>query len=270
MPFLTHNELRITRHTIPLKRLPSAFDGFRLVQISDLHFYEYSDAAYYNRVMAEVNALKPDAIAMTGDVVHYGPDYIDLAASFLKKLDDGPAKLAILGNHDYNDGAYSQSIAQMLGQVGFTVLKNSSHTLELDGQRLLFAGLDDLWYGHPNLYQALEEATSPTHAEGATVVMTHNPLLFDPLAMASPAPVDLVLAGHTHAGHVYIPFLGPIYRRIFRMKYRYGLYEKQGCRLHVTSGVGSAAFYLKKKRIGFPRFRFNTNPEIAVLTLVKG
>jgi uncharacterized protein len=294
MPFLTHNELRITRHTVPLKRLPAAFDGFKLVQISDLHFYEYSDAAYYTRVMAEVNALKPDAIAMTGDVVHYGSEYIGLAASFLQRLENGPAKLAILGNHDYNDGSLSDSISEMLGQVGFTVLKNSNHCLERDGHRLWFAGLDDLWYGRPNLHQALagilptesdadsdpdsdpdsdkvgrSESASFGTPESATIVLTHNPLMFDPLALASPGPVDLVLAGHTHAGHVYIPFLGPIYRRIFRMKYRYGLFEKQGCRLHVTSGVGSAAFYLKKYKLGFPRFRFNTNPEIAVLTLVK-
>jgi len=269
MAFLTHNELRVNHHTVPLKRLPPAFDGFKLVQISDLHFYEHTDADYYSRVMAEVNSLKPDAIAMTGDVVHYGPDYIELAASFLDKLESGPAKLAILGNHDYNDGYFSDGVSAMLGRIGFTVLKNSNHCLERDGQHLWFAGLDDLWYGQPDLYQAL--AGIPAEgAHSATVAMTHNPLLFDPLAMAAPVPVDLVLAGHTHAGHVYIPFLGPIYRRIFRMKYRYGLYEKQGCHLHVSSGVGSAAFYLKTRKIGFPRFRFNTNPEIAVLTLVQG
>jgi predicted MPP superfamily phosphohydrolase len=131
---------------------------------------------------------------------------------------------------------------------------------------LWFAGLDDLWYGQPDLRQALSGVPSQTEA---TIVLTHNPLLFDPLAMAAPGQVDLVLAGHTHAGHVYIPVLGPIYRRIFRMKYRYGLYKKQGSQLYVTSGVGSAAFYLKKRKLGFPRFRFNTYPEIAILTLVR-
>jgi predicted MPP superfamily phosphohydrolase len=266
MPFLTHNELRITRHTIPLKRLPAAFEGFRLVQISDLHFYEYSDPVYYSRVIAEVNALQPHAIALTGDVVHYGPNYIEMAASFLSQLASGPAKLAILGNHDYNDGAWGDAVSKMLGQIGFQVLKNSHHCLEKDGERLWFAGLDDLWYGQPDLRQALSGVPSQTEA---TIVLTHNPLLFDPLAMAAPGQVDLVLAGHTHAGHVYIPVLGPIYRRIFRMKYRYGLYKKQGSQLYVTSGVGSAAFYLKKRKLGFPRFRFNTYPEIAILTLVR-
>jgi len=271
MPLLTHNELRITQRTISLKRLPSSFDGLKLVQLSDLHFYEYSDKGYYQRVMDEVNALKPDVIAMTGDVVHYGPNHIELAASFLSQLVPGPAKLAILGNHDYNDGMHSYSIHRMLTEIGFTVLKNSSHSLEREGQRLWFAGLDDLWYGKPDLYQALDNVLAHKDSgSSATIVMAHNPLLFDPLALAAPVPVDLVLAGHTHAGHVYIPFLGPIYRRVFRMKYRYGLYEKQGCQLHVSSGVGSAAFYLKKHKIGFPRFRFNTYPEIAVLTLVCG
>ena len=267
MPLLTHNELRITRHTVRLKRLPEAFEGFRVVQISDLHFYEYSDPAYYNRVIAAVNGLQPDLIALTGDVVHYGPDYIEMAASFLRQLDAGPTKLAILGNHDYNDGAWGESISAMLGQVGFQLLKNSHTALERAGQRLWVAGLDDLWYGQPEPQQTLTQFASDTEA---TIVLAHNPLLFDPLALATRGRVDLVLAGHTHAGHVHIPILGPIYRRIFRMKYRYGLYEKQGCQLYVTSGVGSAAFYLKKRKIGFPRFRFNTHPEIAALTLTRG
>ncbi len=267
MPFLTHNDLRMTRHCVKLPRLPEPFEGFRLVQISDLHFYEYSDPAYYSRVIAEVNALQPDAIALTGDVVHYGPDYIELAASFLHQLDAGPTKLAILGNHDYNDGTWGESISAMLGEVGFQLLKNTHTHLEREGQRLWVAGLDDLWYGQPDPQGVLTRFDS--HSE-ATIVLAHNPLLFDPLALALPGRVDLMLAGHTHAGHVHIPMLGPIYRRIFRMKYRYGLYEKAGCQLYVTSGVGSAAFYLKKRKIGFPRFRFNTHPEIVELTLTRG
>ena len=93
--------------------------------------------------------------------------------------------------------------------------------------------------------------------------------MFDPVANHTEGFVDLTLSGHTHAGHVYLPFLAPIYRYVLSMKYRYGLFEKNGRQLYVTSGVGSAAFYFKlgSKRFGLPRFRFNTNPEIALLTL---
>lgn len=266
MPLLTHNSLTLTERTIPLARLPKGLEGFRIVQISDLHFYEYTDLAYYDRVIDAVHQAKPDVIVMTGDVIHYGPDFVDAARSFLSRL-EVPHKLGILGNHDYNDGAWSGNVATMLGKAGFLLLQNTNVCLERAKERLWFAGLDDLWYGHPNIPLALQGI--PTESD-VTIMLAHNPLLFDPIAMTDHGRVDLVIAGHTHAGHVYIPMLGAIYRKLFRMKYRYGLYEKQGCHLHVTSGVGSAAFYLKKQKIGFPRFRFNTYPEIALLTLVQG
>lgn len=266
MPLLTHNELNVTERQIRITRLPQALSGLRLVQISDLHFYEFTDPLYYQNVANTVNALQPDLILLTGDVVHYGAEHIAAAKAFLTELNATEAKLAILGNHDYNDSQWSELIAKMLPEAGFQLLKNESYQLKKNGETLWVAGLDDLWYGAPDIPKILAEI--PSHQE-ATVVMAHNPLLFDPIALSEHGKVDLVVAGHTHAGHVYIPFLGPIYRKIFRMKYRYGLFEKNGCQLHVTSGVGSAAFYLKKRKIGFPRFRFNTNPEIAVLTLVR-
>lgn len=264
MPFLTHNELTVTQRIIKLKRLPQALDGLKVVQISDLHFYEYSDPVYYQRVTDAVNAAAADLILLTGDVVHYGAEHIPAAKAFLDTLNANCAKFAILGNHDYNDSQWSGLITKMLPETGFQLLKNQSCQVQKNGASLWIAGLDDLWYGAPDIPKMLEQI--PSHQD-TTIVMAHNPLLFDPIALSEHGKVDLVIAGHTHAGHVYIPFLGPIYRKIFRMKYRYGLFEKNGCQLHVTSGVGSAAFYLKKRKIGFPRFRFNTRPEIAVLTL---
>lgn len=266
MPLLTHNELNVTERQIRIPRLPQALSGLKLVQISDLHFYEYTDPLYYQNVANTVNALQPDLLLLTGDVVHYGSEHIAAAKAFLAELNANEAKLAILGNHDYNDSQWSELIAKMLPEAGFQLLKNESYQLEKNGESLWVAGLDDLWYGVPDIPKILAEIPS---YQDTTVVMAHNPLLFDPIALSGHGKVDLVVAGHTHAGHVYIPFLGPVYRKIFRMKYRYGLFEKNGCQLHVTSGVGSAAFYLKKRKIGFPRFRFNTNPEIAVLTLVR-
>ena len=265
MPLLSHNDLRVTERKIAIPRLPRELERFRLVQISDLHFYEYTDPAYYDRVADHVNRLRPDVIVMTGDVVHYGPEHVDAAGAFLARLQPALARLGILGNHDYNDGAHGGNIAAMLEKVGFQLLKNANCCVERNGQKLWFAGLDDLWYGQPDIPQAL--ADIPTETD-VTIMLAHNPLLFDPVALTGHGKVDLVIAGHTHAGHVYIPVLGPIYRKIFRMKYRYGLFEKNGCQLHVTSGIGSAAFYLKKQKLGFPRFRFNTNPEIAVLELI--
>lgn len=266
MPFLTHNELRTTSLRISIPCLPPAFEGLRLVQMSDLHFYEHTDPAYYERVARHVNALSSDVIALTGDIVHYGSDHIGAAETFLARLEAQEAKLAVLGNHDYNDGAYGAHVAAMLQATGFHLLVNDAVPLSRGQQTLWFAGLDDLWYGHPDIPRAMAEIPAD---RDAVILLAHNPLLFDPVALSSHGRVDLVLAGHTHAGHVFLPFLLLIYRWIFRMKYRYGLYQKKDSLLYVTSGVGSAAFYLKKQRVGFPRFRFNTWPEIVLLTLTR-
>ena len=270
MAFLTHNHLRLTRRTVSLSRLPGSFEGFQWVHLSDLHFYEHTDAAYYDRVVRLVNDLKPDAVAVTGDIIHFRAEYMAQAASFLRQI-RAEHKFAILGNHDFHDNANGKQIGTMLRDCGYTFLRNGHAFLErsLDGspdnsgERLYVAGLDDLWYGAPDIVQALDGI--PNHQ--ATVLLAHNPLLFDPVATVFADRVDLVLSGHTHAGHVYFPLLKPIYRAIFRMKYRYGMFEKNGCQLHVTSGLGSAAFYLKRRKIGFPRFRLNTHPEVALLTL---
>jgi uncharacterized protein len=265
MQLLTHNQLKISRHTVALKHLPPSFQNLCIVQISDLHFYEHTDDAYYKRVLEAVHAQNPDIIVLTGDLIHYGPDHVFKAGGFLMQLRARLDKVAILGNHDYNDGALSYSVRRILRDTGFKLLVNSHEKYTKDNQDLFIAGLDDLWYGTPDIAQALDGIPETA----CTLMLIHNPLLFDPIALAYPGRVQLVLGGHTHAGHVYIPFLGPIYRKIFRMKFRYGFQEKQGTKLYVTSGVGSAAFYLKKRKIGFPRFRFNTYPEIACFVLNK-
>lgn len=269
MPFLSHNDLTVSHHDIPLSRLPQALDGFRIVQISDLHFYEYSDRGYYDRVIEAVNAHKPDLIALTGDVIHYSTRYIPLAASYLERL-DCPNRIAVIGNHDYSDFNQSRAVATMLDEIGYSVLRNQAMAVPAkDGVSFWIGGLDDLWHGRPDIPGTFDAV--PADAD-VVIALSHNPLLFDPLAHYSRRQIDLVLSGHTHAGHVYLPFLKPVYRYIFQMKYRYGHFEKNNTRLYVTSGVGSAAFILelgKKNWFGLPRFRFNTRPEVAVIRLVR-
>lgn len=269
---LTHNHLKINHVEIVLDRLSKGFDGYLVVQLSDLHFYENTDPDYYNRVLTEVSQLDPDIIVVTGDIIHYGEDHIDQAGEFLAQLEAKVGKFSILGNHDYCDFAGSEKVREMLKQSGFDVLVNQHQRIphpenELEGFYL--AGVDDLWKGAPDLPQALRGLEN---SEDAVILLAHNPLMFDPVKDYKSVTVDLQLSGHTHAGHVYIPFLAPVHHYVFNAKYRYGLYKKNNTQLYVTSGVGSAAFYIKNfgLRVALPRFRFNTRPEIAAITLRTG
>lgn len=267
MPLLTQNNLQVTSHSLTLSRLPAGFEGFRVVHISDLHFYQYTHEPFYQQVVDTINGLKADLIAMTGDVIHYGPKHISLAARFLSQMNASEGKIAVIGNHDFFDTAGSEKIEQMLGQAGFTVLRNAHLLLTRPGgDKLWISGVDDLKYGRPNIQKALSGVPSRNEA---TLMLSHNPLLLDPVSYLDDHQVDLMLAGHTHAGHVYLPFLGPIYQNVFKMKYRYGHYQKNHTQMYLTSGLGSAAFYCYRDDFDFalPRFRHNTYPEIAVLTL---
>jgi len=273
---LTHNALKFTTHEVVFERLPAAFDGFKIVQLSDLHFFQYTDPDFYQNVVEQVQAFEPDLIAMTGDTVHYGNQHVAVAQRYLSQLKAPSGCFAVLGNHDYYDDNRSQDITSMLADAGFQLLKNQNQKITREHQHIWLSGLDDYWQGTPNIDEAVSEI--PMDRE-FTLMMVHNPLLIDPVAFYdSSGYIDWVIAGHTHAGHVFIPWLQVIYRQIFKMKYRYGWYAKNKTRLYVTSGVGSAAFYFKgvphqgrkKYRFAFPRFRYNTHPEIVAFTLRAG
>ncbi len=277
LPTLTHNELRVNRRWVELPHLSTGFQPegrpFRLVHISDLHFYEYTDPRYYQRVAEQIDALAPDAIAITGDLIHYGSAHVWRAGEFLAGLRAPLGKFAAIGNHDYADGAKSRNIQAMLEESGVQVMRNRNLCLKRgrpgDSEcRLWIAGLDDYKHGRPDLSKAL--AGLPEPGRDPVIMLAHNPLHFDAVARDPLTPVDLVLSGHTHAGHVYIPLLEPVYRHILRMKYRYGFYRRNRTRLYVTSGVGSAAYYVNLGvcKFSFPPYRYNTYPEIAVLELV--
>lgn len=271
---LTHNDLKITETSFSLKRLPAVWDGLRVIQLSDLHFYEYSSIEFFDAVSRKVAELSADVIVITGDMVHFGNQHLDKVETFLSSLQAPCGKFAILGNHDYYDHAQGQHVSQTLRNSGVTVLVNDACRLEKEGQSFWIAGLDDLWCGMPDIDKAL--ANVPGNE--CVLMLGHNPLLFDPVSYYKKQPIDMLLAGHTHAGHVYIPMLGPIYRHVLKMKYRYHHHQKPfrkmvtssdiKTQLYVTSGVGSAAFYWKgkKRQFGFPRFRYNTNPELVVHT----
>ncbi|MEB3286282.1 MAG: metallophosphoesterase [Vampirovibrionales bacterium] len=285
---LTHNDLKLNEHVFYLPRLPQAWANTKVVQLSDLHFYEYSDLGYYQRVADTVNALEPDLIAVTGDVVHYGTKHVDKAQWFLSLLEARLGKYAIMGNHDYYDFAKGRILRETMSASGLNVLVNQAVALEKTpdtgqyspqlSQRLWVAGVDDLWCGAPDLEKTLQEVPKNEFI----LMLGHNPLLFDPVSHYQNKPIDLLLSGHTHAGHVYLPPLALIYRHVFKMKYRYHHFEKSHpdskgattphhTQLYVSSGVGSAAFYLKRPiQMGFPRFRYNTHPEIALHRLMPG
>ncbi|MDH4378989.1 MAG: metallophosphoesterase [Vampirovibrionales bacterium] len=287
MSFLTHQDLRLTHHRVALSSMDNVSGAAlvcRLIQLSDLHFYEYTDAFFYERAWALINKAAQDATAhgipflvcITGDTIHKGPHFVGLAGKWLAQLPK-PA-VAIMGNHDYEDGSHGTAVTTMLKEAGITLLVNEALPLAAFFQTMpgWLVGLDDYYAGQRSVETAFEKVPNNT----SVIALAHNPLHWNVLqdAQLGFKKPQLVLSGHTHAGHVYIPMLWPIYRYVLQHQYRYGWYQQEASannpnsRLYVTSGVGSVAFYPKLfgKPYPLPPFRWNTWPEVAVIDVTFG
>ena len=246
----------IVYREMAIKHLPQNLVGRRLIQISDLHVGPVVDDDYLIGAMKTVNGLKPDIIALTGDLVSYHSQkqYAQSAhvLSFLEAR--SIAKVAIMGNHEYGYQFTHTNIADgfhdVLERARFTVLRNSS--TDIAGLRVI--GVDDLWSPRFELEKSLAEFDRTR----ASLVLCHNP---DAVDLDGWNGYDgWILSGHTHGGQCRIPGLTPPILPIKNKRYAAGaVFLPDGRKLYVNRGLG----YLR-------RLRFCTRPEITVFSLAKG
>lgn len=235
---------------LDLPYLPTAFDGYRLTQISDLHLGTWLDREKLLAAIEQVNGTDPDLIAITGDFVTYYSDrfLIDLEDS-LCRLRARDGILAILGNHDH--WTEPTRIRACLNACGIHVLQNQVVALKRGEARLHIAGLDDVMVGKDDLDQVLSALPS----EQVSILLAHEPDIAD--RTSSTGRFALQLSGHSHGGQINLPGLGSLYLPSYGKKYPAGLQQVNGMLLYTNSGLGTAEI----------QFRFNSRPEIAVFTL---
>lgn len=255
---IARHEIDIVYRTIVIPRLPEAFKGFRIVQVSDFHYKEFTEAFFIKLVIHEVNALKVDLVVLTGDFVSYGPiekhrsiGWAYECAGMLARI-QCPQRYAVLGNHDCI--VDEPAALDALTTHGIPVLNNASVPLERDGKRIWLAGLSDALNGNPrpNFDKAIPR-TARTDGE-PVILLAHEP---DIAPSAAKRNVDLMLSGHTHGGQVRIPFLPPLMLPPLGKDYVEGHFQVGPMQLYVNRGIGA---------VQLP-FRFNCPPEITVLTL---
>lgn len=251
------HELDVVHRTIYLAGLPDSFAGFRIAQLSDIHFEEYTEPFFLEEAVRHINTLHPDLVSLTGDFVSNGPLPAHLSigwshecARILDQL-HCPLRYAVLGNHDVLVNAVA--VTEALASNHIPVLSNSYVPLERDGSRIWLSGLAEVLFQHPNLTRAL-----PAQRDAAiepVILMVHEPDYADRIVGHQ---VALVLSGHTHGGQVRIPFMPPMYLPEMGTKYVEGLFHlPDATQLYVNRGIGT---------VGVP-FRFRCPPEITVHTL---
>ncbi len=257
---LEPNWVDVTHVAIRLQRLAPEFAGYRLVQISDLHVGDWTTLEHLRSVVATVNALNADLVAVTGDFITH-IDWVDRAglADVLRGLQAKDGVVAVLGNHDHWSDA--DGVRAIVRAAGLDELENRSRTLRRGSGMLHIAGVDDVWVDRSDLQEALAGIPS----QGAVVLLAHEPDFADTVAQS--ARVDLQLSGHSHGGQVVVPFLGPIQLPFLGRKYHTGLYRVQGAA--GGSPQGPALQLYTNRGIGMlsPHVRVGCRPEISVFEL---
>lgn len=220
----------VNEERIWLDALPSAFQGLRIVQISDIHHGLFLPKEWLSAAVRQANRLNPDIIALTGDFVTYSRRNIGPAAELLGRLRARHGVFAVLGNHDFR--VDSEGITRALSRQHIDVLRNRHVPLRFGGESIYLVGVDDYGYG-ADLRRAIRGVPSGS----ATVLLAHNPRV---IHLASRNNVSLVLSGHTHGGQVNLPLLGTVYGRSpERLRYKIGWDRMGATQIYVSRGIGT-------------------------------
>jgi predicted MPP superfamily phosphohydrolase len=240
--------LALTGQTIACPRLPAAFEGFRILHLSDLHLRGPSPRHW--RVIALAEQAAPDIVVITGDLLGSRSGLME-AKGLLRTLARMWPTYVVLGNADLRV-ARAEALAETWSALGARVLVNQGERLERDGGHLWIAGVNDAHTGR----DFLEAAAAGAWDEEFVIALSHSP---DLVQRPEARRADLVLAGHTHGGQIVLPYLGALYARTrLGRAHASGLHKIEGIPVFISRGVGSTRL----------RLRLNSPPEVVLVTLV--
>ena len=251
---------RLVSVEIPLARLPAAWDGLTIVQLSDFHYDPDVTVPPIRRAIEITSRLRPDLIVLTGDFVTVPPfaklfrtkkhsaRVAEPCAALLAELSAPLGVFAVLGNHDADTDP--EFIVGCLQANRIQVLRNRSLPFERQGKRFWLAGVDDVLEGDPDLDLTVKGIPS----DEAVVALIHEP---DYARRVAEHPVDLQLSGHSHGGQIVLPLVGPPYLPPLGRQYPKGLYRLGQLTLYTNVGLGT---------IRIPA-RLNCPPEVTLIKL---
>lgn len=257
-------------YTVYNENLPEKFDGYKILQISDLHLASLYD---HKKTLSDwidlMNAENPDVIFFTGDFISVMAGEMEPHVEVLKRLktpNDG--KFAILGNHDYGDYHWCKSeekriahfnkIQSLIKSMGFELLSNEHRLITRGGDTIAIVGVENggraPFNQHGDLFKAVEGLTIDTR-----IFLCHDPYFWDIYTHELPK-CFLAFAGHTHAMQIGVE-IGDweISPSRFSYKYWHGLYDKKGLQIVVNRGMGGSMIPI----------RLGMSPEYVVVTLKK-
>lgn len=226
------NVKRVKEYEFSHRDVPAAFDGCRLVFVSDLHYRSLLKEKGLKDVTRLLNDLQADALLIGGDL-HEGCEYVPAAIAALGAIKTSLGTYAVLGNNDY-EACYEDIVKEMERQ-NIHLLEHKVDTLKRDSAKILIAGIRDPF----NLEQNGQSPTLSLSPDDFVILLTHTPDYAEEVSITN---TDLVLAGHTHGGQVTLFGLyAPIIPSRYGQRFLTGLkYNSKGTPIIITNGIGTS------------------------------
>ena len=256
-----NTDLEIYKYNVKSEDIPSEFDNFRIVQISDLHNAEFGENN--EKLLLMLKQADADIIAITGDMIDSRNTDVDVAISFAQKAINIAPVYYVNGNHESRVLGEYEKLKQGLIDAGVTILENSSADITIGDEAITLIGINDPTFRMDIVDDTMEQNIAhqlvnviPDN-DNYKLLLAHRPEYFDVYA----GNVDLVLSGHAHGGQFRIPFIGGLVApgQGFFPEYYEGSHIKENTEMIVSRGIGNSII----------PFRINNKPEIIVAELTK-
>ena len=256
-----NTDLEIYKYNVKSEDIPSEFDNFKIVQISDLHNAEFGENN--EKLLLMLKQADADIIAITGDMIDSRNTDIDVAISFAQKAVNIAPVYYVNGNHESRVLGEYEKLKQGLTDAGVNILENSSADITIGDEAITLIGINDPTFRMDIVDDTMEQNIAHQLVnvipgnDNYKVLLAHRPEYFDVYA----GNVDLVLSGHAHGGQFRIPFIGGLVApgQGFFPEYYEGSHIKENTEMIVSRGIGNSII----------PFRINNKPEIIVAELTK-
>ena len=251
--------LELNTYTITSEKIPDAFNGYRIAQVSDLHNTQIGEDS--EKLLSMLKDSDPDMIAITGDMIDSRNTNVEIALEFAAEAVKIAPCYYVTGNHESRVSEYIE-LKEGLSELGVSILDNKGIAIEHENSTIILLGVDDPTFNtDPTL--GGDASVINTHIKEIKwqddyfmILLSHRPELFQVYAENG---MDLVLSGHAHGGQFRLPFVGGMiapHQGLFPDYYE-GLYTEGNTNMIVSRGIGNSIIPV----------RFNNRPEIVLIEL---
>lgn len=247
----------VTEYTIHSTKIPSQFDSFRIVQISDLHDAKFGER--HADLVKKVKELSPDAIFITGDFIDSNRFDLDRSMELIEELHQVAPFYYVTGNHEISSNETEQILVRLTEQ-GVQTLSNEAVIIEREGQQIAIGGIDDPLSSSKEDDEAVKEfilqAFQGVPNSMYKILLSHRPEQFNTY---QDLKIDLIMSGHAHGGQIRIPGIGGLVApgQGWLPDYSEGLHSKNGSHMIISRGIGNSIIPV----------RFLNQPEIVLVEL---